>query len=106
MMRGRFATALYVLVLALAGCGLVATHARTVPATAGGVVRAQATQEASNDAIADSSFGTGRVLTAKSTAPACADGTNCGLDLGLPYVPPTPCNYGHHMHVHCHSQRN
>lgn len=93
MTRGRIASALYALVLAIAACGLAATHARTVPATGAGVVKVESNQERSADVIAEDSFGTGRALQAKSATPACVGGTDCGVDqdLGkLPYVPPNP----------------
>lgn len=91
MTPGRTAIALYALVLALAiaACGLVATHARTEPATGGDVIRIQAGQERSTVATAEDGFHVGRVLNAKRAKRACVKGKKClPIKSGLPYVPP------------------
>lgn len=80
MMRGRIASALYALVLALAACGLVATHARTLPAV--GVAKMPAIDERSADAIAEDGVHAGRALQEMSATPACNNGASAGCPHG------------------------
>ena len=83
MMRGRVATALCALVLALAACAPVATHARTVPATGTGVARTRPHHghDKPADVPAQENLHAGRALQARSARARL---------ISTPYVPTEP----------------
>ena len=76
MMRARVTAVLYALVLALASCGPVATHARPVPTAAGGVIGIPPDREMPTDGLAQNYHHSGRALSAEIPT------------LNLPYASP------------------